>query len=187
MVQFITGTHLLNVWQSSLMHNEHFTSSFVNNGVMHNLAHTWPEIVCVLILNFLLEQCAAEVEVTYDPIALCADSVEGQQLLHDIGIKTMALDPQLDYVPWMVVNDVRLKSFITELCPRWVRDYSHITELCPLLGQTFSKLIWRSRSWEHVHERTFMFMRTCYICKLYIHIYIIYIYPLQIFLFLYVW
>ena len=39
-------------------------------------------------------------------IEACAASEHGESLLHDIGVKTDLLDPELNYVPWLTFNDV---------------------------------------------------------------------------------
>ncbi|XP_018014676.2 gamma-interferon-inducible lysosomal thiol reductase [Hyalella azteca] len=53
------------------------------------------------------EACSAEVGIEVWPsISACWTSVEGEQLLHEVGVKTRALDPVLDYVPWMVSDGV---------------------------------------------------------------------------------
>ena len=36
----------------------------------------------------------------------CANSKEGQQFLHQIGIETKALHPTLSFVPWITFNGV---------------------------------------------------------------------------------
>merc|ERR1719209_984847 len=49
--------------------------------------------------------CAAQVGAEWAPIEICINSVEGQNLLHDIAVKQDALSPSLYYVPWIIVND----------------------------------------------------------------------------------
>lgn len=39
-------------------------------------------------------------------IESCAASEHGENLLHDVGVKTDLLDPKLNYVPWLTFNDV---------------------------------------------------------------------------------
>ena len=36
----------------------------------------------------------------------CAHSKQGQQVLHDIGVETLALSPKLNFVPWITFNGV---------------------------------------------------------------------------------
>jgi len=43
---------------------------------------------------------------TPEKIASCAGSDHGSELLHDIGVDTGNLEPPLDYVPWIIFNDV---------------------------------------------------------------------------------
>ena len=40
----------------------------------------------------------------------CANSKEGQQFLHQIGTETKALNPALDFVPWITFNGVSTKK-----------------------------------------------------------------------------
>merc|ERR1711874_221045 len=49
--------------------------------------------------------CAAQVGTDWAPIENCINSVEGQNLLHDVAVKQEQLNPSLYYVPWIVVND----------------------------------------------------------------------------------
>uniref|UniRef100_A0A2P2I703 Gamma-interferon-inducible lysosomal thiol reductase-like n=1 Tax=Hirondellea gigas TaxID=1518452 RepID=A0A2P2I703_9CRUS len=51
------------------------------------------------------ELCAEELNIAYESIAECSTSTEGEQLLHEVGVLTHALVPEVTYIPWMVVND----------------------------------------------------------------------------------
>ena len=46
-------------------------------------------------------------EPSYDEVAACQASVEGQNILHDFGVETLALEPAYTWVPWVTVNGVR--------------------------------------------------------------------------------
>ena len=50
------------------------------------------------------------VNPSYADIDQCANSEEGQNMLHDFGVKTKALDPPLNWVPWILVNDVYVEE-----------------------------------------------------------------------------
>jgi len=51
-------------------------------------------------------KCAEEAGVSYTEIEDCFNSVRGQQLLHEVGVVQNQLDPTLNYVPWILINDV---------------------------------------------------------------------------------
>ncbi|XP_042892799.1 gamma-interferon-inducible lysosomal thiol reductase-like isoform X2 [Penaeus japonicus] len=51
-------------------------------------------------------KCAEESGVDYTRVEDCFNSVEGQQLQHEVGVKQEKLDPPLDYVPWILINEV---------------------------------------------------------------------------------
>ena len=59
------------------------------------------------------EGCLAELNISTTTAANvngCAETDEGSNLLHDIGVETKALDPKLYFVPWVLFNDVNLFS-----------------------------------------------------------------------------
>ncbi|XP_047484318.1 gamma-interferon-inducible lysosomal thiol reductase-like [Penaeus chinensis] len=51
-------------------------------------------------------RCAEVSGVNYTRVEDCFNSVEGQQLQHEVGAKQAELDPPLYYVPWILINDV---------------------------------------------------------------------------------
>lgn len=55
-------------------------------------------------------QCAEEVGVDYTPIEACVDSVEGEEALHAVALEQEKLDPSLYFVPWIIVDDVRISA-----------------------------------------------------------------------------
>ena len=62
--------------------------------------------------------CLDEMEITSttpDNIAACAQSDEGSNLLHDIGVETENLDPSLYFVPWILFNDVIVIALLRSL------------------------------------------------------------------------
>ncbi|KAG7168232.1 Gamma-interferon-inducible lysosomal thiol reductase-like 2 [Homarus americanus] len=50
--------------------------------------------------------CAAQVGQDWAPIDACVNSVEGENLLHEVAVEQEKLKPALYYVPWILVNDV---------------------------------------------------------------------------------
>ena len=55
-----------------------------------------------------LFQCASSIGIDslYPMIDECAQGIEGQQLLHDVGVKQNLLSPALYWVPWVIINGV---------------------------------------------------------------------------------
>eukprot|EP00092_Neocalanus_flemingeri_P025592 GFUD01027745.1.p1 GENE.GFUD01027745.1~~GFUD01027745.1.p1 ORF type:complete len:210 (+),score=58.98 GFUD01027745.1:11-640(+) len=55
------------------------------------------------------EGCLSTLEITTttnEKVEECAESDEGSNLLHDLGVETKNLDPKLYFVPWVLFNDV---------------------------------------------------------------------------------
>ncbi|KAL7632414.1 UNVERIFIED_CONTAM: hypothetical protein RMT77_017268 [Armadillidium vulgare] len=50
-------------------------------------------------------ECANQVSVSPDIIINCANSTEGENLLHDVGVSQSQLVPEVNYVPWIIIND----------------------------------------------------------------------------------
>jgi interferon gamma-inducible protein 30 len=50
------------------------------------------------------KRCAQENSVSIDDLVKCANSSLGNQLLYGSGLLTESLQPQRNYVPWIVVN-----------------------------------------------------------------------------------
>ena len=57
------------------------------------------------------EQCMFELGLTGSPsyadVDLCQSGLEGQTLLHRLGLETNMLSPKLYFVPWVTINHVR--------------------------------------------------------------------------------
>ncbi|KAA0202691.1 hypothetical protein HAZT_HAZT001179 [Hyalella azteca] len=53
--------------------------------------------------------CAELVGQDWTPIGACVDSLEGQEALHAVALEQEKLDPTLYFVPWILVDDVRIK------------------------------------------------------------------------------
>nr|AKS48281.1 gamma-interferon induced thiol reductase GILT1 [Scylla paramamosain] len=51
-------------------------------------------------------KCAAEVGADWAPLEQCVNSIEGQNLLHDVAVQQEQLQPKLYFVPWIIVKDV---------------------------------------------------------------------------------
>ncbi|XP_037773983.1 gamma-interferon-inducible lysosomal thiol reductase-like [Penaeus monodon] len=51
-------------------------------------------------------RCAEVSGVNYTRVEDCFNSVEGQLLQHEVGVKQAELDPPLYYVPWILINEV---------------------------------------------------------------------------------
>ncbi|KAG0699043.1 Gamma-interferon-inducible lysosomal thiol reductase [Chionoecetes opilio] len=58
--------------------------------------------------------CAGEVGADWKPIEECVGSLEGQNLLHDVGVQQEQLKPPMKFVPWIIVNDVFSKDQMNE-------------------------------------------------------------------------
>ncbi|RXG73041.1 hypothetical protein Avbf_02823 [Armadillidium vulgare] len=51
-------------------------------------------------------QCSNQVGLSPDVLIGCANSTEGENLLHDVGVVQGQQDPEVNYVPWIIINDV---------------------------------------------------------------------------------
>ncbi|XP_068249016.1 gamma-interferon-inducible lysosomal thiol reductase-like [Palaemon carinicauda] len=60
------------------------------------------------------EICADNVGVAWSPIDICSKSVEGQQLLHESGVRQNSLVPVPNYMPWIIINDVFSQEYLDE-------------------------------------------------------------------------
>ena len=47
---------------------------------------------------------------TSEKVNACAQSDEGSQLLHAVGVETKELVPTLNFVPWVLFNKVYIKN-----------------------------------------------------------------------------
>ena len=74
-----------------------------------------PLINCIMNSDFPPEAsdvCLEMLEITTtsaERVRECAESDEGFNLLHDIGLETESLDPALTGVPWLLFNEVKGK------------------------------------------------------------------------------
>ena len=53
-----------------------------------------------------LPTCASSVKADSNQIAKCTNEDEGNQRLHEMGLKTKALAPAHQYIPWVTVNGI---------------------------------------------------------------------------------
>lgn len=56
-------------------------------------------------------QCAKKMKINLSPISDCASGDLGNGLLHQMALRTAALDPPHTYVPWITINDVSIGSY----------------------------------------------------------------------------
>lgn len=56
------------------------------------------------------EKCSQHFKVDYDAISKCAKGDMGNELEHQMALKTNALNPQHKYVPWVTINGVHTED-----------------------------------------------------------------------------
>ncbi|CAF0741797.1 unnamed protein product [Brachionus calyciflorus] len=76
-----------------------------------NFVDHFPFISCTMeniMINFEAQalECAMKHSVDYEKLKQCAKSTIGNNLLYQAGEKTHSLDPKLNYVPWITVNNL---------------------------------------------------------------------------------
>jgi len=68
----------------------------------------WPFVLCLESeegeFDTVGPKCASATGVDYTPIQACANNSTGNQIEHEMALKTEALDPAHTYTPWIVVN-----------------------------------------------------------------------------------
>jgi interferon gamma-inducible protein 30 len=50
--------------------------------------------------------CSKLLNIELEPILKCANGIRGNELLYKMGVATNSLNPKLDYVPWININDI---------------------------------------------------------------------------------
>jgi len=86
-----------------------------------------PFINCVMNTDYppdAGQDCASTLGLDWNQISQCADGKEGENVLHEMGVKTQALHPKLHFVPWITVNgftsnqilDQALNNFLGLVC-----------------------------------------------------------------------
>ncbi|XP_047482271.1 gamma-interferon-inducible lysosomal thiol reductase-like [Penaeus chinensis] len=83
------------------------------------------------------EKCAERVEVEWQPIDNCSQSVEGEQLLHEAGLEQGLLDPRPDWMPWIIFNDIYSASAVNYQLPRIIYLFIFVS----LTLQVFEELL----------------------------------------------
>ncbi|RXG73040.1 Gamma-interferon-inducible-lysosomal thiol reductase [Armadillidium vulgare] len=58
--------------------------------------------------------CSELVKISPDVITGCANSTEGENLLHEVGVYQGQQDPAVEYVPWVIINDIYSRITDTE-------------------------------------------------------------------------
>lgn len=48
----------------------------------------------------------------YEDVDSCVNSIEGENLLHENGVKTLSLKPDVYFVPWIVYAGVRINPLL---------------------------------------------------------------------------
>lgn len=56
-------------------------------------------------------KCAEKHGIDFAPIKECYTTIEGHKLLHEVGVKQRTFAPELDYVPWILINDVSVAAY----------------------------------------------------------------------------
>lgn len=81
--------------------------------VLKNLSASFPFIFCFEQNSartqrpqpaVIGEKCAKSFGIDYAPIEACASGPQGNELEHKMALKTNALEPQHQYVPWVTIN-----------------------------------------------------------------------------------
>ena len=66
------------------------------------------------MLYYLKFQCSIELLINkgdWESIDNCRNNVEGEKLLHEVGVKQREEADQLNFVPWVIINDVSNQLF----------------------------------------------------------------------------
>ncbi|KAH3798851.1 gamma-interferon-inducible lysosomal thiol reductase-like isoform X1 [Dreissena polymorpha] len=88
----------------------------------------FPFINCIESKNGMPEKdaetCAAKNKIDLEPIIQCANGPMGNDLEHQMALKTDALNPPHQYVPWVTVNGVHTEAMEKEA------EQSLVTLIC---------------------------------------------------------
>lgn len=99
--------------------------------ILGNINTYLPFIYCMESRNVLpdksAKECAANMSIDIGPIIDCANGDKGNMLEHEMALKTDALNPPHEYVPWVTINGVH-----TERMERMAE-----TDLLSLICETY--------------------------------------------------
>ena len=56
--------------------------------------------------EIIAKECSDLLKMPVEPIYDCVRNKRGNKLLHDMGVLTLGLNPSLNYVPWINVNNI---------------------------------------------------------------------------------
>lgn len=107
-------------WKFDCQHGEReCQTNLIETCALHLMSHPqqfMPYIHCVegtpTIAN--ARKCADDLQVEWGPISACYNGSQGNQLEHEMAIKTDALNPKHTYVPWIVVNGQHTERMQTD-------------------------------------------------------------------------
>ena len=57
---------------------------------------------------FIPLQCAQKLSIDFSPIETCYKGSQGNELEHQMAVKTESLNPPHKYTPWIVINGVSI-------------------------------------------------------------------------------
>ncbi|KAI8509206.1 Gamma-interferon-inducible lysosomal thiol reductase [Branchiostoma belcheri] len=60
------------------------------------------------------EKCASQMQVDFSAIEKCAEGSQGNELEHEMALKTGSLNPPHTYVPWVTLNGVHTEKIQNE-------------------------------------------------------------------------
>lgn len=65
------------------------------------------------IFIYIRLKCATKLKIDYTKIDACTKSSAGNNLQHEMAVKTGNLKPPHEYTPWIVVNGVNIRTLST--------------------------------------------------------------------------
>lgn len=80
---------------------------------------TFPFIACMEMSNEASveetgKKCAGEQGLSFTNLMKCVNSKKGNQLQHEMAVKTKSLDPPHEYVPWITINGMHTEAIQEE-------------------------------------------------------------------------
>ena len=109
-------------WKFSCQHGqEECYGNLIESCAIHFYPNTsihFPFIHCIEMQNTnpreSAPECAKKFDMDYGQIKSCADGALGNSLEHEMALKTDALQPPHEYVPWVTLNGVHTKEIQSE-------------------------------------------------------------------------